>query len=759
MTERRAGLALALGLSLLSAHHMREALFEGRVYFERDLHIEWYGQMESFVHAVSEGALPLWDPWIGFGQPMLANPNNQLLYPLTWLNLLMVPETYYKLYLFLHLVGGGLGASLVARRLGVSWLGAFVSGAGFLLCGPFLSLANAWNHLAGAALLPWLVLTADRLVDAPGPRRALALGLLPALMVLAGSPDYLLLGGPAALGVMLWRLRRRPAAVRPLLLTAGGAALFAIGLSAAQWLPSLELARRSARADLSAGTQDYWSLHPIAAAQAAVPVDLAAAPVPLEWEDVLFEGREPYLFSVYLGVPLLLLGVAGLAIRGEFPRGTFLVLVLLLALVSFGRHAPVHTLLVTALPPLGAVRFPVKAITVAAFLLALAAGRGVDVLAAPGAKRALRALAGASLAGAALFAAARWAVEPAFAFLGPPLGHAAGLGTAAAVLLLAPRRGRVAPLALGALGLGDLAFTHRNLNPTAPGDFYRGRPAVVREADATDLGRWLVLDYVSRPGWSQRYLGRPRPYLVVAQSQPPQYWRAALGVRLYPVAPLLATWRVFGSYSRDMLGLLPPPLVRMNDALYDLFPGPVFEMLLRVGGVAHFAALHDVDAPSLRLERRLRGPYFEDIRLYRVESALPRAYVAAEARGGSLLDAGFDPARQVLLEGAPSPQSSSPAAEPGTARILEYLSDRVRIEAESKGGYLVLVDAWDPGWRATVDGVPAAVRRANAGFRAVEVGPGRHLVEMRYRPSSVPIGLAISGTMLLAAALWRRRTA
>ncbi|HET7295096.1 MAG TPA: YfhO family protein, partial [Vicinamibacteria bacterium] len=78
----------------------------------------------------------------------------------------------------------------------------------------------------------------------------------------------------------------------------------------------------------------------------------------------------------------------------------------------------------------------------------------------------------------------------------------------------------------------------------------------------------------------------------------------------------------------------------------------------------------------------------------------------------------------------------------------------VRVEAESSaGGYLVLVDAWDPGWRASVDGVPAPVRRANAGFRAVEVGQGRHVVEMHYRPASVPIGFAVSCAALLAGAV------
>ena len=43
------------------------------------------------MRAVASGALPLWDPSPAFGQPLLADPGAQVLYPPTWLNLLMRP--------------------------------------------------------------------------------------------------------------------------------------------------------------------------------------------------------------------------------------------------------------------------------------------------------------------------------------------------------------------------------------------------------------------------------------------------------------------------------------------------------------------------------------------------------------------------------------------------------------------------------------------------------------------------------------------
>ena len=74
-------------------------------------------------------------------------------------------------------------------------------------------------------------------------------------------------------------------------------------------------------------------------------------------------------------------------------------------------------------------------------------------------------------------------------------------------------------------------------------------------------------------------------------------------------------------------------------------------------------------------------------------------------------------------------------------------------------GFVVLVDTWDPGWQATVDGEPATVLRANLALRAVAVPAGEHLVEMRYRPRSVLVGAGFSGvaTALLLGLAWRDR--
>jgi hypothetical protein len=115
----------------------------------------------------------------------------------------------------------------------------------------------------------------------------------------------------------------------------------------------------------------------------------------------------------------------------------------------------------------------------------------------------------------------------------------------------------------------------------------------------------------------------------------------------------------------------------------------------------------------------------------------------------TLVDPGFDPAREVVLaDGTPQAPPDVPV---GDARILPggYRPDRVALEARLQAqGFLVLIDAYDPGWQAYVDGRAAPLLRANTAFRAVALPAGTHRVEMRYRPPLAVAGLCISGAAL-----------
>jgi hypothetical protein len=126
--------------------------------------------------------------------------------------------------------------------------------------------------------------------------------------------------------------------------------------------------------------------------------------------------------------------------------------------------------------------------------------------------------------------------------------------------------------------------------------------------------------------------------------------------------------------------------------------------------------------------------------VYENPRALPRVLLTTEWRladfDAMIRDGGWpdvDPRRTVLLE-HPPPGFAEGAAG-GTARIASYRNTDVAIEVEAPGGgVLVLNDVWYPWWRASVDGKPVDILKANVLFRAVVVPPGKHTVRFTFHP-------------------------
>jgi len=138
------------------------------------------------------------------------------------------------------------------------------------------------------------------------------------------------------------------------------------------------------------------------------------------------------------------------------------------------------------------------------------------------------------------------------------------------------------------------------------------------------------------------------------------------------------------------------------------------------------------------------------------ETALPRAYVVSTivpvSDNRMLLSRMFDPATDLsgtAFVEVPIHGIQGTGSAKGYAAITSYETDRVTVEVEAAhAALLVLSDTYFPGWHATVDGTERTVYRTNYAFRGVVVPQGRHTVVFRYEPASFRAGLIIGAGFL-----------
>ncbi|MBU0511620.1 MAG: YfhO family protein [Chloroflexi bacterium] len=140
------------------------------------------------------GHLPLWNPLLGMGAPLVANYQSALFYPPNWLYFLFYAvggisalAWSQALVVALHLVWSGLGMALLARRLGLGKLAQTVSGLAFGLSGYLVARAWFASINAAVAWLPWiLLLTFDVATSRRDRAQVAKLGLLIGVQLLAG---------------------------------------------------------------------------------------------------------------------------------------------------------------------------------------------------------------------------------------------------------------------------------------------------------------------------------------------------------------------------------------------------------------------------------------------------------------------------------------------------------------------------------------------------------------------------------------------
>ena len=685
---------------------------------------------DVFLNAsLKAGDLPLWNPYIFCGHPMVGSGQSALLYPpRLFAHWLLSPAVARTLVIAGHSLLDGLMMYLWLRGRRLLPWAACVGGLVWMLNGQVAGWLEFEHTPVIAAWLPCMLWCLDRALE--GRRRYWGLLALAGGLSLHGGHLQINLYSGLVLGVyVLARVRTRKDWAALL-----GTTLLVLMLAAPTLLPFFELLGQSQRA--------VFTPEQIRSTMAPTLGSLVGTLVCLDlWGNpargfMINRVRANLIypeFACFLG--LLPLGLALLAVvrrQDVWPRREVVAWALLAALsLPLAAATPLYDLVLLLVPPLK-ILIPARILLAFHFAGAALAALGAHLWLTQGPPRHLRVVSGVlMLAWGATLSWLHWWLETAAAqVLALPL-KIPPLDSPPEAILAAARANYASPQMWAPIViLGTLVLWGG-----------RGRPWLLAVLAAVDLLLFAANFNTSVP-----------PATLFPETPQTRYLREHAG--LYRVDKRHAAF----------YNTLVPYGVYLLSGYESMFPKRVFQTLsagepgapsMRSLSLQNFQPGF-LEAFALRylvLPPKEAGPGapWEPVGggLYENKKALERAFVSGGYRVYGNLDEvrqalaspGFSPRETVCLEEQPGgPVEAAATGSPVTIR--EHGPDRVVLEVEMKApGLVVLSDTWYPGWEARVDGVRRPILVANGCSRAVQADPGAHRVEFDYRPASLGYGL------------------
>jgi len=778
-----------------------ESARQGMNYVEADRLFPVLSDQIAMQRALAQGELPLWEPALGLGVPLLAESIAGATWPPNWLGFAIAPERAAGPLAALSLFLAGLGAWLFFGRIGLSRPARLLGALAYQTGG--FGIANLFYYMKVDAALafPFALWAVEGLLSKKR-FAGLALALALAASALSGMPTITVF---VAAFTGLYALFRARALGRDAALSAvGRSALFLLlGLlgGALALLPAFEASRTSNRQTVT-GEEIAATALPVETTAGVALADFVGSPtestpsgaLPVAWW-ITPKSRAPSAeaanqleWNTYAGAATVVLALVGLVAR---PRRALLPFLMLALVLGFAQAWPVVRWLY-ALPGFN-VGAPGRALSLAWFLWPWLAALGFDAWLERVPRAAPALFAGSFLALAIGFLGWR-AIEPetwardletmlvlrydeaesvedvrarlpysgtlaagkrldaSFARLFAT-GGALLAGTALGLLAGATRRAsiqrllEVAPLALVLLAEG-LHAARGHVSGRAPGGslFPPSQGIDAIRAAAAD-GRVVRYDPSESGIDDVLNLARPNLLQVFATGD-------------------LAPWIVFPPRTFNELFAAIDPRSRRGQGVSrisapELVLHPALDLLRATAVLSREPLEHPrltsvLERPGLCVYRRSGA--FGPARL--VSQAV--ALASDEAALALLAQGGVDLSRATVLapeHAALTREFAASSADPGrVARYHRPRNGRIEIEVESpEGAWLVLHEQHYPGWHVEVNGEPAELLRADHVYQAVRVPAGTSTAVFRYDPASVRYGFWITlGSLLFAFLLSRR---
>lgn len=720
----------------------------GSAYLWEDFVYQWYPFRQYAATALAAGELPLWNPYTVNGMPFLAEIQTEVFYlPMLLLTFFVqhgrLDVFWLELVNVLHFFLAGAGMYLLVRSFALRRMAALIAGITFAFSGFLVTHAIHQVITGVAAWYPLLLFMVRRALDERGWPWVFGGALVLGHSFFAGSPQmslflYFFLAVYVAFELVAmqgWRGLFR----RPVLLAGSRAAalvLLSLGVLMVQLLPTRELSELSARAVITYEKATEGSLGWSQILTMLVPKFFGAS----DAHGYAYWGPGPYWHywetSIFFGVAPLVLAVFGARrFRQDRHVAFFAVFALFALLFSLGKNFPLHSFFFHTVPGFASFRNPARMGVFIAFAGSILAAYGADALLQGPAgeaerkrwRSALLGIGGTALA--LILAALLGLLDGLFPFLAGAeartfvrrelLAAAVTVAVCTGLLIALVRNTKAAGLiglALAVVTFADLyrVGAEQNTSPQNPEDhFARARP---------------VVEYIRGQEGLFRVNTRNSQGMIMDRNQ-------GLMDRIFTME----------GYTPLVLQRIFPP-ANSQEAYFDLLNIRYYTYTDTVRGT---------------IGLRERPDYLQ--RAYVVHTTLT-ARNEEEVRA-AMTAPSFDPRRMAVVEDSTvAPMTLAEGDPVSTVRVTGFRSNSIVLDVEtSHDGYLVLSEAYYPGWRARVDGIDTPVRRTNYTMRGIVVPRGTHQVAFTYEPASFHRGAAVTGVTLagclagVAAGWYRRR--
>ena len=406
-------------------------LFTGKALFWGTPSLQFVPWWAWTWQTLRSGHLPLWNPLLGMGAPLLANYQLALFYPPNWIFLLLaalggIPTLAWGQALFIaaHLCWAGIGMVRLVRKIGLGVLSQTVSGLAFCLSGYLVGRAGFLSMTAAVAWLPWILLGVLNVISVREDlqaeieplsqndnitlvynkerhsarlRSTLILGIVIGLQLLAGHAQItwytLCLAGIWGL-YWLWRIEgvshshysispsKNNLSIWKAALRTGILLCVAVGigvaLAAVQLLPTVEYlhqSQRSVQVDYATAlTYSFWPWRLIG----LIAPDFFGNPshgnywgYGSYWEDAIYIGVLPLILAVTVVINFR-------KNKGQNSFKLFLLIIIFLGFIlSIGKNSPIYPWLYHHIPSFALFKSPTRYTLWIVFALSMLAGLSV----------------------------------------------------------------------------------------------------------------------------------------------------------------------------------------------------------------------------------------------------------------------------------------------------------------------------------------------------------------------------------------------